>query len=63
MKAARPKIMKFVTETQNEKCLEKRCIIRTADDDAFDRAVHFWFMQERHKGSPISGVVLMEKAI
>ena len=54
--------MKFATETQDERCLKKRCIVRKADDDAFDKAVHFWFVQERHKGTPISGVVLMEKA-
>ncbi len=62
LKVSRQKIMKFVTETQDERCLKKRCIVRKADDDAFDKAVHFWFVQERHKGTPISGVVLMEKA-
>lgn len=63
LKASRQKIMKFVAETQNEKCLKKRCTVRKADDDAFDKAIHLWFMQERHKGTPISGVVLMEKEI
>ena len=44
LKASRQKIMKFVTETQDEKCLKKRCIVRKADDDTFDKAVHFSFM-------------------
>ena len=62
LKASRQKVMKFATETQDERCLKKRYIVRKADDDDFDKAIHFWFMQERHKGTPISGVVLMEKA-
>ena len=62
LKASKQKIMKFATETQDEQCLKKRCIVRKANDEDFDKAVHIWFMQERHKGTPISGVVLMEKA-
>ncbi len=26
------------------------------------RAIHHWFIQERHKGTPISGVLVMENA-
>ena len=62
IKAVREKITRFATETQDEKCLKKRCIIRKADDHTFDKAVHLWFMQERHNGTPISGTVHMEKA-
>ena len=37
-------------------------MVRRDDDDAHDRAIHHWFIQERHKGTPISGVLVMEKA-
>ncbi len=36
--------------------------MRAADDDNLDRAVYLWFTQERSKGNPISGPVIMEKA-
>ena len=48
IKAAIEKITRFATETQDEKCLKKRCIIRKADDHTFDKAVYLWFIQERH---------------
>ena len=36
--------------------------MRVADDDSLDRAVYLWFTQERAKGCPISGPLIMEKA-
>ena len=54
--------MKFATEALDESSIKKRCIVRRADDDSFDKAMHLWFTQERHKGTPISGVLVMEKA-
>ncbi len=62
IKRSREKIMKFATEAVDETSLKKRCIVRRADDSTFDKAIHLWFLQERHKGTPVSGVLLMEKA-
>ena len=36
--------------------------MRVADDDGLDRAVYLCFTQERSKGCPISGPLVMEKA-
>ena len=62
IKNSREKIIKFAGEAQDDSSLKSRCIVRRADDDAHDRAIHHWFIQERHKGTPISGVLVMEKA-
>ena len=62
IKKSREKIMKFATEALDESSIKKRCIVRRADDDSFDKAMHLWFTQERYKGTPISGVLVMEKA-
>ena len=52
--------VKFAGEAQDNSSLKSRCIVRRAD--AHDRAIRHWFIQERHKGTPISGVLVMEKA-
>ena len=62
IKNSREKIINFVGEAQDDSSLKSRCIVRRADDDAHDRVIHHWFIQERHKGMPISGVLVMEKA-
>ncbi len=51
IKRSREKIMKFATEAVDETSLKKRCIVRRADDSTFDKAIHLWFLQERHKGT------------
>ena len=61
IKNSRENIIKFAGEAQNYSSLNIRCIVRRADDDAHDRAIHQWFIQERHKGTRISGVLVMEK--
>ena len=38
--------MKFATEALDESSIKKRCIVRRADDDSFDKAMHLWFTQE-----------------
>ena len=62
IKKSREKIMKFATEALDECSIKKRCIVRRADDDSCDNAMDLWFTQERNKGTPISGVLVMEKA-
>ncbi|XP_062499058.1 jerky protein homolog-like [Corticium candelabrum] len=59
---SRSKITQFAVEAKDSSSFKKRCIVRRADDDQFDKAMHLWFTQERHKGTPLSGVVVMEKA-
>ncbi len=53
IKRSREKIMKFATKAVDETSLKKRCIVRRADDSTFDKAIHLWFLQERHKGTPV----------
>ena len=63
IKRGRKKIMKFgATESTDPSCLKKRCIVRKANDEVFDNAMHLWFTQERLKGTPLSGTLVMEKA-
>ena len=62
IKRGRKKILKFETESTDPSCLKKRCIVRKANDEVFDNAMHLWFTQERLKGTPLSGTLVMEKA-
>ena len=58
----RSKITQFAVEDKDSSSYKKRCIVRRADDNEFYKAMHLWFTQERHKGNPLSGVIVMEKA-
>ena len=51
IKNSREKIVKFAGEAQYVSSLKNWCIVWRAD--AHDRAIHLWFIQERHKGTPI----------
>ncbi len=62
IKRDRKKIEKFASEVVDSTCLKKRCIVRRANDEVFDNAMHLWFTQERLKGTPLSGPLVMEKA-
>ena len=62
IKNIREKVIKCAGEAQDDSSLKNRCIRRRDDDDAYDRAIHQWFIQERRKGMPISGALVMEKA-
>ena len=46
IKNSREKIIKFAGEVQDDNSLINQCIVRRADDDAHDRAIHQWFIQE-----------------
>ena len=37
--------------------------MRRSDFQELDRAVYFWFIQQRCKGTPISGPLLMSKSL
>uniref|UniRef100_UPI003AAF228D jerky protein homolog-like n=1 Tax=Centroberyx gerrardi TaxID=166262 RepID=UPI003AAF228D len=62
IKKGKAKIEKFASEVTDSNTLKNRCVVRKAEDEDFDRALHQWFMQERGRGAPISGPTLMEKA-
>ena len=57
------KIQTFLTDIQDSDCIKKRRIVRRADLEALDKAVYLWFVQQRCKGTPISGPLLMGKAL
>ena len=48
------KLQTFLTEIQDGDCTKRR-IVRRANLDALDKAVYLWFVQQRCKGTPISG--------
>ena len=57
------KLQTFLTEIQDGDCIKKRRIVRRANLEALDKAVYLWFVQQRCKGTPISGPLLMGKAL
>ena len=57
------KLQTFLTELQDGDCIKKRRIVRRADLEELDKAVYLWFVQQRCKGTPISGPLLMGKAL
>lgn len=62
IRKSQEKIKQFAKEAKDNGTVKSRCIVRKAADDAFDKAMHLWFAQERSKGTPISGVMVTEKA-
>lgn len=62
LKKNQDKIKRFQREAKDAGAVMNRCVIRKANDDAFDKAIHLWFTQERAKGTTLSGIVVMEKA-
>jgi len=55
------KLKDFIAERQREDCSSRKKM-RKSDDNSLDKAVYLWFIQERSKGTPISGPLIMEKA-
>lgn len=54
-------LREFIAEREREGgCSRKK--MRMSDDCALDKAVYFWFIQERSKGTPVSGPLIREKA-
>lgn len=54
------KLRIYVAERESEDASARKRM-RLADDDDLDRSVYLWFTQQRAKGTPVSGPVLMEK--
>ena len=57
------KLETVLTEIQDGDCTKKRQFVRRANLDALDKAVYLWFVQQRCKGTSISGPLLMGKAL
>ena len=57
------KLQTFLTEIQDGDCIKRRCIVRRANLEELDKAVYLWFVQQRCKGTPISGPLLMGTAL
>lgn len=53
----------FCTQIETEKVLQKRCTLRKAKHELVEDALWLWFVQERRRGTPLSGPILKEKAM
>ena len=57
----REKIKKFADSLETQQGL-KRKSLKLASDDNLEKSLFSWFVQERSKGTPVSGILLQEKA-
>ncbi|MFS1564416.1 MAG: hypothetical protein ACL7AX_13685 [Candidatus Arsenophonus phytopathogenicus] len=59
----RKSIQDFCMQIESDRALSTRCTLRKPNNEIVDDALWIWFMQERRKGTPISGPILKEKAL
>ena len=57
------KLVTFVEKLDSAEGLAKRKTMKAAKDRKLDEATAIWFMQRRSEGVPISGPILMAKAL
>ena len=57
------KLVTFVEKLDSTKASTTRKTMKAAKDKKLDEAVAMWFMQKRSEGVPISGPILMAKAL
>ena len=57
------KIEQYITCCDNPTLMKKRCILRQVHFPELDKACHIWFLQQRSKGAPVSGLILQEKSL
>ena len=55
------KILKFTDSIETSEGLNRKSL-KLADDEQLDKALYTWFIQQRSSGTPISGLLLQEKA-
>ena len=60
---SKEKLKAFLKEIEDGSCVKKRRIVRRANLEDLDKAVYLWFVQQCCKGTPISGTLLMGKAL
>ena len=61
-KRQRSEIDKFVRSTMSMKIIENRCTLKKSRFSQVDEATYLWFLQERERGTPLSGPIIREKA-
>lgn len=59
----RESLQDFCTQVETDKALTDRRTLKKPTNELVDDALWLWFMQERRRGTPISGPILKEKAI
>lgn len=59
----RHSIEDFCSKMESDKNLSSRCTRRKPICEIVDEALWIWFLQERRRGTPISGPILKEKAL
>ena len=57
------KTAKFIKYIDNKSITDKRSIVREAYNVDLDRALIMWFNQERSKGTPVTGDMILEEAV
>ena len=57
------KLQAFQKEIKDGDCIKKRKTVKKADLLVLDKSVYLWFVQQRCKGTPISGPLLTSKAL
>ena len=57
------KICKFVSSIDNKYVTDKRSTIREAYNKQLDKALIIWFNQERSKGTPLTGDMILQEAV
>ncbi|XP_046686313.1 uncharacterized protein LOC124371986 [Homalodisca vitripennis] len=48
---------------ETDKALASRCTLKKPNNELVDDALWLWFLQERRRGTPMSGPILQEKAV
>ena len=59
----RNSLQDYCMQVESQKVLKSRCTIRKPTNEIVDDALWVWFVQQRRKGTPISGPILKEKAL
>jgi hypothetical protein len=57
------KLMEFVSKMEHTEGSLKRRTVKKATDSSLDDALYLWFTQKRSQGIPVSGPILMAKAL
>ena len=61
IKSAKSKLREFTFGTENSTM--DRHTMKTCTLEDLDKALYTWFVQERNRGTPLSGPILKEKAL
>lgn len=59
----RKSIETFCTQIESDKTLSSRSTLKTPKLELVNNALLLWFLQERRRGTPISGLIFKEKAL